>query len=270
MIEKIYISEPTHTDLNMYRCGIEDCRGGHSWGPAVRDHYIIHYILEGQGTFTVGDTTYHLGKNEGFLIYPNTVVHYRADKKNPWSYGWVGFHGLKAAGYVRQAGFDFRSPIFRYDRDSSLEDCLKRMICTKTLSAGKETMLLGLLYEFLSILIEANGSCEPETNNRKEDYVKKAQEYIAMNYSNRISIAEVAQHVGLDRTYLYSLFIGQLNMSPQKYLINYRMEKACELMLTTSLPVSAVARSVGYEDQFLFSKTFKKIKGISPRVFRKS
>ncbi len=270
MIEKIYINEPTHMDLNMYRCGIQDCKGGHFWGPAVRDHYIIHYILDGQGTFTVGGDTYHLCKHDGFLIYPNTIVHYQADKNNPWSYGWVGFHGLKAAGYIKQAGFDLRRPVFKYSQDSFLEDCLIKMIRTKELSAGKETRLLGLLYEFLSKLIEVNGKEELRECNRKEEYIKRAQEYIAMNYSNKISIAEVAQHIGLDRSYLYSLFNEHLNVSPQKYLIKYRMDKACELMLTTTLPISGIARSVGYDDPFLFSKTFKKIKGLSPRDFRKS
>lgn len=270
MLEKIYINEPTHTDLNMYRCGIEDCKGGHLWGPAVRDHYIIHYILDGQGTFTVGDTTYSLCKNDGFVIFPNTIVHYQADKSNPWSYGWVGFHGLKASGYVKQSGLDLHRPIFKYNQDSFLKDCLLKMIGTKQLSAGKETRLMGLLYEFLSKLIEMNGKDELGESNRKEDYIKRAQEYIAMNYSNRMSIAEVAQYVGLDRSYLYSIFNEQLSVSPQKYLIKYRIDKACELMLTTSLPISGIAHSVGYEDPFLFSKTFKKTKGLSPRDFRKS
>jgi len=270
MIEKIYINEPSHTDLNMYRCGIEDCKGGHFWGPAVRDHYIIHYILDGKGTYTVGGNTYHLGKNEGFIIYPNTVVHYQADKKNPWSYSWVGFHGLKAAAYVKQAGFDSRRPIFKYDQDSFLKDCLLEMIGTKELPAGKEPRLLGLLYVFLSKFIEVFGKDDLEESNRKEDYIKRAQEYIAMNYSNKITIAEIAQHVGLDRSYLYSLFMEHLSSSPQKYLIKYRIDRACELMLSTDLPISGIARSVGYDDPFLFSKTFKKIKGVSPKDFRKS
>ena len=270
MLEKMYIDEPRHTDLNMYRCGIEDCKGGHSWGPAVRDHYIIHYILGGKGVFTVGGITRSLGKNDGFLICPDTIVHYRADDNEPWSYAWVGFNGFKAAVYLKQAGLDKDHPVFRYDRDSFLKDCLLRMIETRQLSRSKEIRLLGLLYEFLSQLVETSGADLTDKGNAKEEYVRKALEYIRMNFSRKISVSEIAGSVGLDRSYLYSLFNEYLNTSPQEYLIGYRMEKARELMSFPSLAIGDVARSVGYGDPLTFSKTFKKIYGKSPRNYRRN
>ena len=270
MLEKIYINEPKHTDMNMYRCGIEDCKGGHFWGPAVRDHYIIHYVLGGKGTFTVGGTTYTLEKHDGFLICPDTVVYYQADMDEPWSYAWVGFHGFKAAAYLKQAGLDNQHPVFRYDRDSFLKNCLMQMIDTKQLSKGKEIRLLGLLYEFLSQLVETAEASLTEKNNTKEEYVKTALEYIRMNYSRKITIAEIARNTGLDRSYLYSLFNEYINASPQEYLIGFRMEKACELMRTASLTIGDIARSVGYDDPLMFSKAFKKVKGLSPREFRRT
>lgn len=270
MLEKIYIDEPRHTDMSMYRCGFEDCKAGHFWGPAVRDHYIIHYILEGEGIFTAGGATYTLGKNDGFLICPDTVVYYQADFKKPWSYAWVGFHGFKAASYLKQAGLDSHNPIFRYERDGFLKDCLMRMTATKHLSKGKEIRLLGLLYEFLSQLVETAESALTVKNNTKEEYVKKALEYIAMNYSRSTGVAEIARSVGIDRSYLYSLFNEFLNASPQEYLIRFRMEKACDLMPAASLTIGDIARSVGYKDPLMFSKAFKKAKGLSPRDFRKT
>lgn len=269
MLEKIYINEPRHTDMSIYRCGFEDCKAGHFWGPAVRDHYIIHYILGGKGTFTVNGTNYMLGKNDGFLICPDTVVYYKADYDQPWSYAWVGFHGLKAASYLKQSGLDNHNPIFKYTKDDFLKNCLLRMIATKQLFKGKEIRLLGLLYEFLSQLVETAVPAYRGENSTKEEYVKKALEYIAMNYSRSTSVAEIACSVGLDRSYLYSLFKEVVNLSPQKYLINYRMEKACDLMHTTSLTLSNIARSVGYNDPLMFSRAFKKAKGMSPRDFRK-
>lgn len=269
MLEKIYINEPRHADMSMYRCGFEDCNAGHFWGPAIRDHYIIHYILDGKGTFTVGNNTYTLGKYDGFLICPDTIVYYQADFNQPWSYAWVGFHGFKAASYLKQAGLDSHNPIFRYDRDDFLKDCLMRMVAAKQLSKGKEIRLLGLLYEFLSQLVETSESTLSCKNNTKEEYVKKAMEHIAMNYSRSTSVAEIARSVGIDRSYLYSLFNEFVNTSPQEYLIRFRVEKACELMSTASLNISNIACSVGYNDPLMFSKAFKKVKGMSPRNYRK-
>lgn len=269
MLEKMYFNEPRHADMNMYRCGIEDCKSGHSWGPAVRDHYIIHYVLGGKGSFTVGNTSYELSGNDGFLICPGTIVYYQADSTEPWSYGWVGFNGLKAAAYLKQAGLDAQNPVFRYEKDGFLRDCLMRMIDTKQLTKGKEIMLLGLLYEFVSQLVETADNKLLGKNNSKEAYVRKAMDYISMNYSRKITIAEIARHIGLDRSYLYSLFQEFLNVSPQDYLISFRMERACELMQSASLSIGSIACSVGYEDPLLFSKVFKKFKGLPPSEYKR-
>lgn len=272
MLEKIYINEPKHTDLNMYRCGIEDCTSGYSWGPGVRDHYIIHYVLGGKGRFHVNGQTYTLKEQDGFLICPNTIVHYEADKEDPWSYCWAGFHGLKAEHYLKHANLSPGTPVFTCDKMHEIRECFSRMISTKNLGKSKEIILLGLLYEFLGILIESsagNGTADNSTS-RKESYVKKAVEFIAMNYSRKISVAEIAHHVGIDRSYLYSLCEEYLNASPQKFIINYRMNKACELMINKALTIGDISRSIGYDDPLVFSKVFKKVKGVSPSEYRDS
>jgi transcriptional regulator GlxA family with amidase domain len=61
-----------------------------------------------------------------------------------------------------------------------------------------------------------------------------------------------------------------LNVSPQNYLINFRLKKACDLLSGTNLSINELSNSVGYGDPFLFSKVFKKYKGISPRAYRTS
>lgn len=271
MLEKYYFDKPSHTDLNLYRCGIEDCKPGHSWGPAIRDHYIIHYIRDGKGIYRVNNTTYHLEKGDGFLIVPNTIVFYQADIESPWSYSWVGFHGLKADSYLKRAGLTVDSPIFRYVKDNSVKECLKKMIDTKNLTSSREICLLGYLYILLSYIIEASETAGSKDNtpDRKESYIKKAVEFISKNYSRKITVSEIASYVGLDRSYLYTLFNSYLNTSPQEFLVNFRINKACELMKNANLSIANISRSVGYEDPLLFSKMFRKAKGLSPREYRK-
>lgn len=271
MHESIPIIRLNHTDLNMYQCGTENCAPGHDYGPAVRDHFLIHYILSGKGTFYVGGAEYHLEKGQGFLICPDIITYYQADFEDPWTYSWVGFHGLKAESYLKQANLTAENPIFRYDRDDFIKDCFDQMISTKKLTKSREIRLLGLLYLFLSQLIEVNGKERfiDSSADRKELYIKKAVEFIEMNYSRKISISEIAHYVGLDRSYLGSIFKECLSTSPQEFLINYRMNKACELMQNTSLSIGDISRSVGYDDPLLFSKIFKKVKEFSPREYRK-
>jgi AraC-like DNA-binding protein len=261
-----------HFELNMYHCDTADCKSGHYYGPAVRDFYLIHYILKGKGTFQVGDRVYKLEKGQGFLICPGKVTFYKADEIDPWSYSWVGFNGMKAEAYLKLADLTQDNPIFQYEDVDYLKDFLNRMIAARQLKKNSELQLLGMLYLFLAELIGLSNTSDIFENmgDRKELYVKKAVEYISMNYSRKVRISEMAGYIGLDRSYLCSIFKSVSGLSPQEFLINLRVNKACELMLNEDLTIGDISRSVGYDDQLLFSKTFTKIKGQSPREFRKS
>lgn len=270
MLEELVAGEICSSDLNMYHCGREDCMPGHSYGPAVRDHYLIHYIVQGKGIFQFGDQMYTLGENQGFLIFPEDITFYKADDRQPWRYLWVGFHGTKAEQYLHAAGLTRQQPVFQYDRDDALCSCIQSMIACQTLQKGRELRLTGLLYSFLACLVE-NGSNQhtvEEGMGRGEFYVQKAVEYINMNYSRQVSIQELAAYVSIDRSYLCALFKQVLGISPQQYLIHYRMDKACVLMKNSILSIGDVARSVGYEDPLLFSRMFKSVKGQCPRSYR--
>ena len=68
----------------------------------------------------------------------------------------------------------------------------------------------------------------------------------------------VADNIGISRAYLNSSFQKELGMSAQTFLIDYKMHKAASLLVSTSLSVKEIANNVGYEDQLVFSKAFKK------------
>ena len=272
MLEKYYFNQSDQTDLNVYRCGIEECKPGYAWGPGVRDHFIVHYILSGTGIFSDGKTKKKLSEGDGFVVFPNCLVTYAADPENPWTYSWVGFQGLKAESFLNKAGVYRESPFFTYKTDNKLRDCLGNMISEARLNTSSELMLLGHLYIFLSLLIKNNRKDSPyETRYfSQEKYVKRVIEFISKNYSGKISIGEIASIIGLDRSYLYSIFKKVMKMSPQEFLISCRIERAVDLMRNSDLTIGDIARSVGYEDPLLFSKMFKKIKGISPNLFRQN
>jgi len=212
-----------------------------------------------------------LHEGQGFLIVPGIVTYYQADYETPWVYSWIGFTGTKAEGYLKCAGLTVDSPIFTCE-DDYIDKCFRNMIAARDLEKSRELNILGHLYLFLSYLIEKNNECESYEDNstRREEYVNKVIAYIEMNFSRKISVESLANRMGLNRSYLGSLFKEQLNISIKDFITNYKMVKACELLREDSLNISDVARSVGYRDPLLFSKTFKKRIGTSPREYRKS
>ena len=102
----LQVRERQFSDLYLCFCGYAQCRPRHSFGPAVRPNYIIHYILRGKGSYSVGGTRFELEAGQGFLIEPGVQTFYQADQEEPWTYLWVGFDGERAAEYLQTALHD--------------------------------------------------------------------------------------------------------------------------------------------------------------------
>ena len=137
-----------HLDLKLYYCGTQKCNPNHSWGPAIKEHFKIHYVHKGKGVFKVGNKTYHLKEGQGFLICPNIISYYKADEMEPWEYSWCAFDGLNAEAYLNMANLNLENPIFQYREDNKLSVCLKEMIQAINMEKSKDLRLQSLLYLF--------------------------------------------------------------------------------------------------------------------------
>lgn len=255
-------------DITVYQCGMEKCKKLYSYGPAVRDHYLIHFILKGSGAFYVNGKSYKLKENQGFLICPDIVTYYEADAEDPWIYTWVGFKGIKAEYYLKLANFDQENPIFQCTEVGFVQKCFEDMRKATELKYARELRLQGLLHMFLSELVEEAGRNVILNSNYKELYIKKSLHFVETNYSSKLSISEMAKSVGLNKNYFSTFFRENIGMTPQEYVIKFRINKACELMSNEGLAIGDISRSVGYDDTLGFSKIFKKEKGVSPKKYR--
>lgn len=258
----------SNIELNLYTCGIESCESGHSYGPALRSGYMIHYVLDGKGTYKINEKTYHLTKDQGFLIEPNTLIYYEADTDNPWKYTWIGFNGTKAKDYLKRTTLSSDNPILTFPENSNLLDSMNSIASSSKTTSNRNLIILSKLYEFLYLLCEHFPNHEVITTDRPRNYVEDALLFIHQNYADNITIKDIANHICIDRSYLHRLFKKFLNKSPQEYLLSLRIEKAASLITDSELRISDISRSVGYTDPLLFSKTFKKIKELSPSEFR--
>ncbi|AGX41879.1 AraC family transcriptional regulator [Clostridium saccharobutylicum] len=256
-------------DLFLCYCGMENCTPSHSYGPAIRSQYLIHYIIDGEGSYTVNNTTYKLKKNQGFLICPNMLTYYEADKTNPWTYMWIGFNGIKAQTYLNYANLNEENAIFEYSKDDSLKNYIFEMFKLKEMDHSTELKLEGLLYFFMSKLVETRKSTSNQKSYKNTElYLEKSIEFIENNYSHNIKVNDIAKYIGINRSYLTNIFKKNINVSPQEFLVNYKIDKASELLKNTSLSIKSIAASVGYSDPLTFSKIFKKIAGDNPKSYR--
>lgn len=269
-MEKAYkLSFETEPDegLVVANCGCSKTEPLHSFGPALKPNYVIHFVLNGKGVFSIGGKTYELEGGSGFLIPPGELAFYQADEIEPWTYIWVGFTGSKAQKYINEIGLSTHVPIFHSEEHEALYACVKDMMEHNTYGGANELRRVGQLYVFLSMITKENTvEKDVEKDNR---YVKRAIEFVQSNYHIPIKVSDIADYVCINRSYLYSLFQESMKMSPQQFLSRYRITKAAELLLTSSLSVESIAYSIGYKDPFVFTKAFKQVTGMAPTSYRK-
>lgn len=106
--------------------------------------------------------------------------------------------------------------------------------------------------------------------NHAHDYVNTAKKYIALYYAQPITLERMAQQLNISSTHLSKQFKKVVGISFQRYLIEYRMNRAVDLMKDPQLPLFLIAEMVGYTDYAQFSKMFKKVKGIAPKEYIKT
>ena len=100
------------------------------------------------------------------------------------------------------------------------------------------------------------------------DYVEKAKAYISENYSQLLSVKEVAEHVHLNPEYFTRLFKKETGKNIKNYIVDCKMTLAKDLLATSNLPVSMVALEVGYTNFSHFTQIFKKIENMTPSEYR--
>ena len=142
----------TQHTLSVYFCGQEDCGSGHSFGPAMRPHYLLHVIYHGKGIYQCGGHTYHLKAGDAFLIRPMDSIYYRADNTDPWSYAWAGFDGSACKEILEQTIFS-DTLIFTPETPAQQNNLLTRMtnlLATFSENNGNDLAIAGNLLLMLS------------------------------------------------------------------------------------------------------------------------
>lgn len=249
--------------------GKETHRPAETWGPGYKEQCKIMLVHQGKGIYETNGHRHELEKGQGFIVFPDSVCFKQADEQDPWVYSWIAFDGEGVHRILQQIHVSPEQPMFSFPHIDWFDDYLQRFsLADRERNCGLRKQ--GILHQFLAEWIDLVTSSLPTQGiaRAKDVYVQKTLEHLHMNYSEKISIIEIADQIGIDRIYLSTLFKESQGVSPQQYLLQYRMDKAVQLMGNMELTIADVSRSVGYQDPFLFSKMFKKQKGVSPSQYR--
>lgn len=269
MENSITINLPSHdeTGLCLNSFGHSVTQPCHQYGPAVRSCYLIHYILDGKGEFTVNNVHYQLSRGQGFLIEPDYQTTYCSDAKDPWTYIWVGFSGTEAAQLVASVGLSQDAPVFLCEEGDRLKRYVLEMLHHNRSNPIDAYHTMGMFYLFISTIAQSRKDQLPTMTGN--DYVRHAISYIQRHLAETIRTEDIAEYIGLNRSYFSVLFKNQTGLSPNKYLQTLRVAKARHLLETSRLSIESIACSCGYQKPESLIKVFRQFYGISPAAYRK-
>ncbi len=256
-------------DLNLYQFGWERTDPAHSYGPNARNHYLFHYVISGKGTLCANEQWYPIHAGQGFLVVPGQVTTYRADDKDPWEYTWIEFDGLRAHENLKLAGISGSDPIYTAKSKAAGKQLEEEMLHIVNSGEKDPVYLIGHGFLFLNLLAECSLHRHDRNDRKLRDfYMKEALAFIEHNYQDDIAIEDIADCIGLNRTYFGKIFRDTMGETPQAFLMHYRMSKATHLLQTTRLEIKDICGQVGYPNPLHFSRAFKGVYGVSPRAWR--
>ncbi|MCI8577390.1 MAG: hypothetical protein HFG64_07715, partial [Lachnospiraceae bacterium] len=149
-------------DAMIYTCGYENCTPGHSYGPVLRNGYLIHYVLSGCGIYKARGKLFRLKEGDAFLICPGELIYYEADHKHPWTYTWIGMQGIKIQGYLERTCL-LEKLVFHYGRDDQIRLCHEKMFEADKLPCNRDLIMNQCHLDNFIItgFLDAAGICGP-------------------------------------------------------------------------------------------------------------
>lgn len=260
-----FVNYEDSDDLYLYEVGRNKCTPLYSYEHLVKNRIIIHIIKKGKGILRINNKQYDIHKDQIFLIPENYRCFYQADKDDPWEYIWFIIGGPKIPLMLKEAGLTPEHPVYTPISDSRV---ITELALDTLKNYKRQYYCIGNLYRICDYMIENSSRKEEITVSNSLRYVKNAISYIQLKYSEPVKIEQVASALGLNRSYLTRLFKDATGYSLQEYLLTYRMKMAIKLLADKSLSVAEIAKNVGYNDTFTFSKAFKRHYGKAPSDYR--
>ena len=232
-----------------------------------RDWY-LSYNNSGRMRVKSTDGMNVIEAGDAFLYAPHEEQLYGQENQQPFASYWVHFTGYGVLDVLANTGLAQRR-IIRLGQDGAVVELFERIIEEiERKEKGYEMVAASLLMQIIGIIgrrMERGGA----TGFRQEQ-IGPALERIHKQYGGRLSVAGLAALCHLSTSRFYALFRQHTGLSPQQYIIDFRLKKACELMRHTQLNIRQISSLCGFDDQLYFSKLFKKHMATTPSAWQKA
>ena len=229
----------------------------------VLGSYALVYVLEGQGRYQdASGSACEVGAGDLIVIFPELAHRYGPGRRGEWSEFHVIFEG-PAFDLWRGAGLlDAARPVTRL---GPVGEWGERLLAVAD-GSPPQTVAVSRLLTLLSEVAATRGE---QATPARLPWLDQAWHLLGSELSQELSPTDVAARLGLSYETFRKAFEKQVGVSPARYRSDRRLGAAQALLLHTQMSGRQIADSLGFRDEFYFSKRFKQHTGLSPREYRK-
>lgn len=231
-------------------------------GRTLAEFQVI-YITRGRGVFEAGGRTHVVVPGTVMIVFPGVRHVYKPDLDVGWSEYWVGFKGPYADTLRRQGFLSPKHPLYEVGLRNSLLALYAQIFelvenQQPLYQPRASSLVLALIAE---VLAHARKTLQ---HSSSEGLVEKAKFFMEENIYREVNLNGFGEMLGVSASHLNAVFKSYTAMTPYQYFISIKIRKAKELLEAGAVPVKEVAFRLGFNDQYYFSRLFRKKTGIAP------
>lgn len=236
--------------------------------PEGYPHYHWLQTIEGEGIFSFQGQSYALPAGRGIFLNPHTP-HYYHSIKRPWSTAYITFGGASVSSILSSLQLNV-SAVYEEPSEHPFSVLMKEMM--DKVHADVEFSSLELsrdMYDFLIRLKQHGKANNQQSLSHFYEKVRPIVDWLEINYVEDIGLQDIANHANISTQYLNRLFQDTFSVSPYSFLIQLRIRKAKEILVSNpEIPLNQVAGMVGFKDASNFVATFRRRENITPKKYR--
>ncbi|MEX0605517.1 MAG: AraC family transcriptional regulator [Marinobacter sp.] len=257
---------PLTRDLYPLAFGHYRRAAGHHMHREKHNDELLILCTEGEAFLSIEDEPCLVKAGDLVLIPAGASHRYTAVPDNPWTIHWIHYTGPLAADFRRHMGFTDGVRILHLGRQPRLLVDFNGLLSVQ--QTGFRTPGLVHVANRLRQLLAAIPLCMGESDRSQQPDLDVIHNFMREHLDERVSLSQLADLTGLSATHFATRYRELTGVSPIQHFLHLKVEHACQMLDTTDQSFTQISTQLGYDDNYYFSRLFKKVMGLSPTDYR--
>lgn len=261
-------NNPFLRNLTITKIGYYGTAKGHFIEREGINEYVLLYCIDGKGWVSTCGRRREVSRGHMIFCEANRAHAYGADSSDPWAIHWVHFIGEGVPELLNLLGITEHSPVLHIGEHTEFVSIFNEAY--KTLYTGYS--LPNLLYSCACLQQLLSHAVRLKMNKRLSDNshidIENVISFMLKNINQDITLQKFADNVCLSKYHFTRKFKERTGYSPIEYFNRLKIQRACDLLDTSSFGIKEISDMLGFNTPYYFSEVFRRIIGCSPKKYR--